>query len=207
VGADPYTLLRDGMFLGEFPPGSSLNELALAKRFGTSRTPVREALQRLETERLVERRGRSVIVRQASPAEILDIYEVRTTLEGAAAAKAATSATDLDLLRLARARDDMRDVTTADPRTRAVVNRRFHEALWEASHSPTLVDLLTRINSHLLVASRTTLDSEERWIEALAEHEELLAAIRDRDPARAQALASAHMNAARDARLRAYASG
>ncbi len=201
---DPYTLLRNEVMNGEFAPGEPLSEVALAGRYGTSRTPIREALQRLEAERLVERRGRSVTVRDVSPAEILDIYEVRTTLEGSAAAKAALNANDLDLVRLTSARDAMRSSASQNASTRALLNRSFHEALWEASHSPTLVDLLTRINSHLVLASRTTLSSEERWASALAEHDEMIAAIRAHDVEQARRLAEEHMIAARDVRLKYY---
>src|SRR5699024_8915206 len=103
------------------------------------------------------------------------------------------------------AREGMRAASSADARTRARANRKFHEALWEASHSPTLIDLLSRLNSYLLLASRTTLQDEQRWLDALKEHDALIDAISRHDTEDAKQLAEAHMIAARDVRLRDYA--
>jgi DNA-binding GntR family transcriptional regulator len=200
-----YERIREAIIAGGILPGSSLSEQALATEFGTSRTPVREALHRLEIERLVERSGRGVTVRQVLPEEILDIYEVRTTLEGAAARNAATRATDLDRMKLRSAQQNMRDYAGDDASERARLNRRFHEAVWEASHSLTMTDLLERLNSHLFLSAQTTLAVDERWNAALHEHDELLAAIESHDGDAARRIAEHHMLGARDVRLRLYA--
>ena len=133
--ASAYERIREAIVRGEFAPGELLGEVALAQQFGVSRTPVREAFHRLEIESIVERTPRGVRVRVSSPEEILDIYEVRITLESAAAKAAALRATDLDRLRLRAAQDAMRAVG-GDPKERAETNRKFHETVWEASHSP-----------------------------------------------------------------------
>ncbi|WP_157517894.1 GntR family transcriptional regulator, partial [Microbacterium resistens] len=95
-----YERIRDAIVEGRIAPGAPLSENGLAKDFGTSRTPVREALHRLEIEALVERLPRGVQVRETSPEEIIDIYDVRITLEGAAARAAAERATEFDQRRL-----------------------------------------------------------------------------------------------------------
>lgn len=199
-----YEQIREAIVRGEFAPGESLGEVALARRFGTSRTPVREALHRLEIEAIVERIARGVRVRASSPEEILDIYEVRITLESSAAKAAATRATELDRVRLRAAQDAM--VATGDsPVERAHANRVFHETVWEASHSPTLVDLLHRLNVHLIRYPSTTLAHGDRWETVLREHEELLDAIERGDAEAAHRIAERHMAGAREVRLRMYA--
>ncbi|WP_345214634.1 GntR family transcriptional regulator [Georgenia halophila] len=199
-----YERVREAIVRGEFAPGEALGEMALARKFGTSRTPVREALHRLEIEAIVERSARGVRVRVSSPEEILDIYEVRITLESAAARAAASRATELDRVRLRAAQDAM--IATGDsPVERADANRVFHEAVWQASHSATLVDLLHRLNVHLIRYPSTTLAHGNRWKEVLREHEELLEAIEQRDPQRAHDIAEHHMAGAREVRLRMYA--
>jgi DNA-binding GntR family transcriptional regulator len=202
-----YERIREEIIAGHLRPGVVLSENALASEFGTSRTPVREALHRLEIERLVERNGRSVMVREVTPEEILDIYEVRTTLEGAAARNAAARATSFDLMRLTSARDAMRDYGGTDHTERARRNRVFHEAIWEAGHSLTTLDLLERLNSHLFLSSRTTLGVEERWRAVLTEHDELLAAIAAGDGEAARRIAEHHMLGAREVRMRLYVQG
>jgi DNA-binding GntR family transcriptional regulator len=199
-----YERIRETILEGGLEPGEVLSENHLATMFGASRTPIREALHRLEVEMLVERSGRSLRVRTTSPEEILDIYDVRITLEGAAAKAAAKRASELDRARLVVAADAMR-ATGPDPRARAETNRDFHEALWAASHSPTLIDLLHRLNVHLIRYPTTTLEDDERWQSVLVEHDEMLDAIERRDGDRAQRLAEVHMTAAREVRLRMMA--
>jgi DNA-binding GntR family transcriptional regulator len=198
-----YEELREAILTGRFEPGQVLSENSLAAEFGRSRTPVREALHRLEIEMLVERVPRGVRVRASSPEEILDIYEVRITLEGAAAKAAAERATELDRTRLRAAQRAMIDVE--DAQAKATANRRFHEAVWTASHNPTLVDLLHRLNVHLVRYPTTTLTHGDRWEAVLREHEELLGAIEARDGEAARRIAEHHMFGAREVRLRMYA--
>jgi DNA-binding GntR family transcriptional regulator len=198
-----YDEIREAIVAGRIVPGQTLSENQLAADFGTSRTPIREALHRLEIEALVERLPRGVRVRETSPEEIIDIYDVRITLEGAAARAAAERATEFDRRRLRAAQDAMAAVG-ADERERAAANRQFHEAIWAASHSPTLVDLLHRLNVHLVRYPTTTLESDDRWEAALAEHEALLDAIDARDALRAREIAESHMTAAREVRMQMY---
>ncbi|WP_327151972.1 GntR family transcriptional regulator [Nocardia sp. NBC_01329] len=195
-----YERLRGAILDGTLAPGQTVSENQLASEYGASRTPVREALHRLEAEMLVERIGRTVRVRTTSPEEILDIYEVRITLEGAAARGAARRATELDRARLRAASAAMR-AAGDDPGERAATNRVFHETLWHASHSPTLVDLLGRLNVHLIRYPNTTLEDDERWRTVLVEHDAMIEAIESRDAARAQSLAESHMTGAREVRL------
>lgn len=200
-----YEGIRADILSGHFQPGAALGEIALATKYGTSRTPVREALQRLEHEQLVERTTKGVHVKASTPEEILDIYDVRTTLEGAAARAAAERRTELDLMRIRAAHESMKSLQGEDGRARAESNRVFHEAVWSASHSPTLVDLLNRLHVHLIRYPTTTLSFGDRWQSALDEHEQLIAAITAKDAAEAARIAEHHMQGARDVRLQMYA--
>lgn len=204
MATNVYDLMREAILNGRLPGGASMNESTLAAAFGSSRTPVREALHRLEIERLVERSARGVRVRDTSPEEILDIYEVRITLEAAAAAAAARRATNLDRIRLRSAHEAML-APTSDPKLRAELNRKFHEAVWKASHSPTMDDLLRRLNVHLIRYPTTTLTFGDRWSTVLTEHATLLEAIESGDEQWARRVAEDHMAGALAIRLQMYA--
>ncbi|MCI2418542.1 GntR family transcriptional regulator [Saccharopolyspora sp. K220] len=202
--SEVYERLRGEIVDGTFETGAQLVELVLADRYGTSRTPVREALRRLEQDGLVERGDRGMRVRTRSPEEILEIYEVRISLEATAAAAAAQRYTDFDLIRIRRAQAAMDATPTDDPPAMAAANRAVHEAIWLASHNGTIVDLLTRLNNHLTRYPATTLKIPGRWSEALGEHHALIDAIEQRDVDRAQDLARDHMTKARELRLQIY---
>lgn len=202
--SEVYERLRGEIVDGTFDAGANLVELALAERYGTSRTPIREALRRLQQDGLVERGDRGMRVRSRSPEEILEIYEVRIALEATAASAAATRHSDFDLIRIHKAQSAMDAVSQEDPAAMAAANRAVHEAIWTASHNGTVVDLLTRLNNHLTRYPATTLEIPGRWTEALAEHHELVEAIESRDADRAGTLARTHMTKARDLRLQLY---
>ncbi|MET7928570.1 GntR family transcriptional regulator [Streptomyces sp. NPDC005349] len=204
MAGSAYDRLRADILAGDIPPGEHLGEAALAERYGVSRTPIREALRRLEQDGLVERIGRQMHVRLHRPEEILDIYEVRIILEESAGRGAALKHTLLDLGRLERAYEDMRAVDAHDHAEQARTNRVFHERLRDASHSPTLIDLLDRLGDHLRRYPQTTLSHPGRWKAVLRETEDLLTAVRERRADDAARIAAEHMAAARDIRLAMY---
>ena len=90
---DAYALLLEAIDVGVFKPGDRLVESDLAERFGVSRTPIREALQRLETQSMLTRDGRSLIVASLDYNQLAELYVVRAELEGLAAQLAARHAT------------------------------------------------------------------------------------------------------------------
>jgi DNA-binding GntR family transcriptional regulator len=201
-----YDRIRHDILSGELPPGSSLVETALADRYGMSRTPIREALLQLRQDGLVERNGRGLAVRQQSPEEILEIYEVRVPLEELAARLAATRRTDLDLLRLTRAHRDMLEMTGDERALRTTANRAFHRQVWLASHNHTLIDMLERIGEQLHRNPESPLHHPGRWDQVLKDHEELLEAISEQLPDKSKEIWSRHMVAGRSIRLQMYSS-
>jgi DNA-binding GntR family transcriptional regulator len=196
-----YGRLREEIVSGALQPGSPLREIALAERFGVSRTPVREALRRLEQDRLLVPGSRGMEVRAMDPHEVVQIYDLRVLLEAEAAGQAARARQTADLLRLEGLLSRDRAVNDPDDATRIRTNLEFHAAIWQATHNPVLVDLLERLTTHLVHAPHSTL-AGNRWWEALAEHARLLEAIRGGDEPLARDLARAHMNTAREIRLR-----
>ena len=202
---DTYQRLKSSILEGELHPGMVLTEFQIAEAHGVSRTPVREALTRLQQDGLVERGERGLVVRERSPEQILDIYEVRILLEGAVAAVAAERHNSFDKIRLENAlrRADGLDTDNVSGLVRA--NRTFHEAVWTASHNDAMIDLLSRLNLHVGRYPATTLAYPGRWHVACGEHRNIADAILARDSERAEILAREHFTAARDIRLKLWA--
>lgn len=201
----PYELIKRAIVTGELQPGEALVETSLAEKYDVSRTPIREALTRLEQDGLVRRTDRGLVVRERSPEEILDIYEVRIGLEAMAARVAASRRSQIDLLNLRRIAKRLEDMDVADHDQMAAGNREFHQALWRATHSEPLMDLLARLDLHLVRFPATTLAQPGRWERANTEHSELVDAIEQRDAARAAEVATTHFTQARDLRLALWA--
>jgi len=187
---------------GELRPGTPLVETAMAKAFGVSRTPVREALRRLEQDGIVQRVGRQLVVRVTTPEEVLEIYDCRVVLEGMAAQWAARHRTDYDLALLERSLTLMAQQQDRTPVEMVRTNQIFHDQLWISSHNSTLCDLLDRLEVHIRRYPEPTVSQPGRWETAMAEHRAILDAIRQRDAELAGLLSSAHMTASRDLRLR-----
>ena len=131
---DAYALILEAIDSGVYKPGDRLVESDLAERFGVSRTPIREALQRLETQSLLTRDGRSLIVASLDHNEVAELYVVRAELEGLAAQLAARHATLEEKRVLQELVDEDRNVL-GDPQALARANRRFHKQIHLASHN------------------------------------------------------------------------
>jgi DNA-binding GntR family transcriptional regulator len=203
AGDGPYEMLKQAILRGELEPGQALIETALATWCRVSRTPVREALTRLEQDGLVERSDRGLLVRRRSPEEILDIYETRIALEATVGRVAAERRTEHDLRVLRRVVERSRDVG-ADAERMVELNRQFHRAMWRASHNESLGDLLGRLDLHLARYPATTLSYPGRWEEAKEEHSALVDAVEARDGVAASGISHTHFTEARDIRLRLW---
>ena len=201
-----HAQLKDDLLQGAFQPGDALREVALAERFGVSRTPVREALTRLLHEGLLERRARGLFVKEIDPEQIMQVYDLRILLEGQAAQEAASVRTEVDLMRLQALVDRDRALADPDDATRLATNIEFHRALWRAAHNPVLEDLLERLATHQIHAPSSTLSVGSRWTESLHEHQCIVDNIRERDSAKACGLIQAHMATAKALRLKMFAS-
>jgi DNA-binding GntR family transcriptional regulator len=198
-------MLKQAILSGELAPGQPLVETSVAAWCGVSRTPVREALQRLEQDGLVERNAHGLAVRARSPEEILDLYDTRLVLEASAGRFAAERRSDHDVRMLRWQLKRCETVTVGDVSAMVDANQQFHRTVWRASHNESLIDLLERLNLHLARYPGTTLASPGRWDAAVAEHSELVSAIERRDGDAAHDIALGHFAAARDIRLALFA--
>jgi DNA-binding GntR family transcriptional regulator len=178
-----------------------LVESELADRFGVSRTPIREALQRLETQSLLARDGRSLIVASLDHNQMAELYMVRSELEGLAAKLAARHATDEEVRFLREmVQDDKARVT--DPAALARTNRRFHRQVHLASHNRYLVQQLDLVYRSMALMATTSLSAKGRSEVALAEHEAIVEAISRGEGDAAAAAIKSHISRAFEARLR-----
>jgi len=198
---DAYTLILEAIDSGLYRPGDRLVESELAERFGVSRTPIREALQRLETQSMLSRDGRSLIVASLDHNALAELYVVRTELEGLAARLAAQHATEeeVNVLREMIA-EDWALLEKPDALSRA--NRRFHKQIHLASHNRFLVQQLDLVHRHMALLATTSLAVEGRGERALAEHEAIVDAIAARDGKAAYDALKAHISRAYETRLR-----
>jgi DNA-binding GntR family transcriptional regulator len=198
---DAYDLVLQAIDRGAFRPGDRLVESDLADRFGVSRTPIREALQRLETHGVVTRDGRSLVVSSLDHDQLGELYVVRAELEGLAARLAAQHAAPEEvrvLWDMARCDRDLVD----RPEPLALANKRFHRQIHLASHNRYLIQQLEMVHRSMALMATTSLAAEGRGAKALEEHDAIIRAIEARDGAAAEAAIRAHISGAFETRLR-----
>ena len=201
-GDSAYERLRSEIREGTLKPGTRLTETELAERLAISRTPVREAIRRLEAEGLVDHQPRTgAVVRSLDYPEIMELYEMRTVLEGTAARLAARAASPMELEELRSINADMGRVTTSAAEM-ARLNRQFHLRLLDAARNRFLVKSMTSIENTMLILGPTSMGTEDRAEQAVTEHDAVLAAMDARDGEAAEAAMRAHMERAQLARLR-----
>ena len=197
---DAYVLILEAIDVGIYKPGSRLVESELAEQFGVSRTPIREALQRLETQSLLTRDGRSLIVASLDHNQMAELYVVRTELEGLAARLAAQHASEeeVDVLQQMVGADRMQ-ISDATALSRS--NKRFHKQLHLASHNRFLVQQLDLVYRSMALLATTSLAVEGRGPVALEEHHTIVTAISVRDGAAAYLAVKQHLSQAFITRL------
>jgi DNA-binding GntR family transcriptional regulator len=196
-----YRRLREGIRGGLYRPGQRIREVQIAAELQTSRTPVREAIRRLESDRLVEDvPGSGLAVRRLTPAQLHELYVFRSALEGAAAEMAAQQASELDIAAMDDALRLMREAA-ADPIRAAQMNRHFHAAIQRAARNGFLDQALASMADFMALLPGTTYDAPGRMAEVLEEHRAVLDAIRRRAPADAAQAMRAHLKAAAQHRL------
>ena len=200
VPKDAYNRILDAIDQGQFPPGSPLVESDLAEQFGFSRTPIREALQRLETQAILHREGRSLIVSSLDHDQMGELYTVRRELEGLAARLAAQHAAPEELAVLKQM--VAQDWALVDkPKALARANRRFHRQIHLASHNRYLIAQLEYVHRAMALLVTTTLAEAGRGRQAQEEHEAIVAGIEARDGDKASDAIRNHISRAYQTRL------
>ncbi len=196
-----YELIRDAILDGRFGPGEHLAEQKIAESTGVSRTPVREALRRLEAEHFVVFRAhRGAYVADWSPDVVDDIFNLRILLEGYAAARAATRTTPEQIEQLEACVAQINEALPAqrfeDYQAVMTANNRFHNILLEAAGSERLSALLPSL-IHTPMVLRTLNHYDDADLKrSNRHHEELVAACKADDAEWARNVMAAHLRAA-----------
>ncbi|MGB3146401.1 MAG: GntR family transcriptional regulator [Paracoccaceae bacterium] len=198
---DAYDLILEAIEQGLYRPGDRLVELELAERFGVSRTPVREALQRLETQTMLVRDGRSLIVATLDHNQLAELYVVRAELEGLAARLAAKHASPEEV-RVLRDLVEADRAHLADPAAMSRANKRFHKLVHLASHNRHLVQQLDLVHRSMALLATTSLAAPGRSEVALAEHAAIVQAIAAGDGEAASVALKSHISKAYETRLK-----
>lgn len=189
-----YREIRALAMMYKLRPGDTLNEIELAKRLNVSRTPLREALNRLSSEGFFTFEARRGFrCRPFEAKEIFDLYELRSELEMFAANLAVERASDEAVAALEEfCRTEGAKRFEADVMTQLDVDESFHERMVALSGNAEIVRTLSNINARIRFAR--WVDMEGRLHQTDSEHLEIAAAIRDRDAARCQQLVAGHIS-------------
>lgn len=192
----------NAIVVGEIPPGQKISEPELARIYGISRGPLREAMRRLEALRLIERKphiGARVV--KLTEKELIEIYRVREALEGMACRMAAEFMTDEEIASLRVLLDEHdRSITQLDGQSyfQKEGDLDFHYRIVQGSKNETLLELLGSDLYHLVRMYRYQFSvSSSRPLRALKEHRQIVDAIEARDPELAEILMRRHVSAAR----------
>ncbi len=198
-----YDQLYRAITSGQIAPGDRLRESELADLLGVSRTPVREAIRRLEGDGIVEHKPRiGAVVRTITQSEVVELYEMRQVLECTAVSSAAQHASEAELRQLDNLNGQILD-HEGDTGQVAVLNRAFHRCILNASRNRYLMQCSESIAHALLLLGKTTLESPERVDTVVRQHSDIIAALRAKDPKAARRAMAVHMQTALDHRLQA----
>lgn len=199
----PYAQLRERITSGECVPGTMLVPATVGTEMGLSRTPVREALQRLEFDGLVIKVTRGYMVRERTEEEVLAICDARIALESAAAFSAATRRSEIDLARLTSLFD--RAHSASDPASALRLHNEWHTALRNAAHNATIAELMERLDAQLAAYDTEEAKAPGNLDAIETEHRAILDAIVAGNGEQARALMTAHQERTRDLRIAAMA--
>jgi DNA-binding GntR family transcriptional regulator len=189
-----YDRLYDMAVSFELKPGERINEVDLARRLGASRTPLREALNRLASEGFLRfETGRGFFCRDFQPKEILELYQIREALESFAVRAACESATEAQLAAL----DEFLDRTGPDEQGRSsaalvALDEDFHETLMSYTGNAEMLKLLRNINARVRFVRWVRMEARRNRTQH--EHRMILEAIRLRDPEWANRLMAEHID-------------
>ena len=200
-----YEELKSAIVDLRLAPGDPLREATLADRLGVSKTPIREALTRLEQEGLVETTSfKGAVVTGYSRQDLLEIYELRELLENAAARTAAESMADADRDRLDRiCRESRKLKKNHDAAGLAALISAFDDVLFEQVRNSRIRALIENLRAHLTRIGHLTAEIPGRIEASVDEHEKIVQAIAARDPELAERQMREHIRSVRDDQLRA----
>ena len=208
---EAYEFIRNAILEGDYEPGRRLTEESLAAELNVSRTPIREALKRLESEGLITSLKRGMCVRSFSRTDVQQIYDLRALLESYAASQAAMWRVESDLDELfqsnrlyANVIQPLQDTHSASMHIKAIVllNNRFHEAVLLASKNDHIQFLISKVVVLPLVYRSFSWYDQLEIKRSLLDHQTIAEAICSRDPDRARSAMLEHVYKGRDHVLR-----
>ncbi len=183
---------------GQYPRGEILTEMKLCADMGVSRTPIREAIRRLEQEHLIEYSPKGVVVIGVTEHDLRDIYDIRLAIEGLAAAKAAEYITDERLAELKEALELQEFyVSKKDAEHIRATDSRFHSLLYRATGSTAYDDTLALLHRKTQKFRKASVENSSRAEASVKEHRAVYEAIAARDPKAAELAMQTHVANAR----------
>jgi DNA-binding GntR family transcriptional regulator len=193
-----YEAIKASILRHEYPPGAKIPEIVIAESLGVSRTPVREALNRLEREDIVDVVPRyGAFVRTFSAEEILEILRIQEVLEGLAVRLAAPRISDVEVRHMEINLENI----AADAPKPEILDRfmnydiDFHGAIAAAGSSPRLESLLSNIRAQMTMCRFATMHLPGRITRSVKEHRAIIEGLKSRRPERAEKAARGHMAA------------
>ena len=200
-----YDIIKNMIILREIEPGKKINEEHIAREIQVSRTPIREALCRLENEgivRIIPRRG--AFVSDLTETNVKEILLIREVLEGLVTRLAVENMDQKTLEKLTKVLEKVRTIPETDRElihyTRSEVD--FHALLLDASNNQMLKNMMEIINAHLQIIRLRTVVIPERARKTVKEHQQILQAIEDGDADAAEELMRKHVRSVREVALR-----
>jgi DNA-binding GntR family transcriptional regulator len=188
-----YESLRDAISDGRIAAGQRVREEEVARNLGVSRTPVREALQRLQQRGLlVLGAGRGLVVALLSQQQVVELYAMRQILEGSAARFAAMHAAPSEIEILYQLQEELK-AAEGDALRHTNLNRQFHQAIYEAAHNRYLVQTLESLNDSFALLRSTTFRMPHPQRDSNEERRRIIEAIERRDPDQAEREAREHI--------------
>ena len=190
-----FNTLREAIIVGELKPGERLMEVQLAEKMGVSRTPVREAIRKLELEGLVDmlpRKGAHVA--DLSVKDIMDVLEVRSTLDGLASMLSAERITDDELKELKRVQTQFVNYVEKDNLQGSIKKDvEFHDVIYRSSRNDKLIQIANNLREQVQRFRVIYIKDYSSTRELIKEHEEILESITRKDPELARKSAQKHI--------------
>lgn len=181
-----YTTIRDHILNGTYPGGMKLTEVRLAEEIGVSRTPIREAIRRLEQEGLI----RNKKVYKPTETDLRHLFQMRMLIECYAAKKAATYMLEEDLEKLRRS---IEAAKSGDADRIVEANKEFHDLIVRESRNPLMIEAVDKMQSIIYLFSRAVVLYKRPFL--IEEHEQIYEAILNREAEKASELMEQHLKA------------
>lgn len=191
-----FNTLRQAILKGELEPGERLMEIQLAERLGVSRTPIREAIRKLELEGLVlmiPRKGAEVA--KISARSLRDVLEVRRALEELAIELACQRMSEEDVGNLQKAQEDFKNaIAEGDAMKIAETDEHYHDVIYEGTQNAKLIQMLNNLREQMYRYRLEYIKDEDKRKILVLEHEKILKTVRERKVAEAKEAVREHID-------------